>query len=179
MKKILVILLSVILSVTFSCCGLDDEPTKEINSTSPDSQMTENNVTFGLNETAVFTNLKFTATEIKESREEGVFEPKNGNVFVGIKFTDEHLYEYNQCRLFANGKYDILHGQDETALCSLVQGGAEGCICGTTNYNGRVQNEILNAWKNGDLKKANEMQNYSQEVINIIQILLNILSVGF
>ena len=88
--------------------------------------------------------------------------------FAGIKFTDKHLYEYNQCRLFANGKYDILHGQDETALCSLVQGGAEGCICGTTNYNGRVQNEIINAWKNGDLKRANEMQNYSQEVINII-----------
>ena len=88
--------------------------------------------------------------------------------FAGIKFTDEHLYEYNQCRLYAGGKYDILHGQDETALCSLVQGGAAGCICGTTNYNGRVQNEILRAWQSGDIVRANEMQNYSQEVINII-----------
>ena len=90
------------------------------------------------------------------------------NNFSGIKFTNEHLYEYNQCRLYNNGKCDILHGQDETALCSLVQGGAQGCICGTTNYNGRVQNAIVEAWQKGDIQKANEMQNYSQEVINII-----------
>ncbi len=88
--------------------------------------------------------------------------------FAGIKFTNECLYEYNQCRLYKKGKYDILHGQDETALCSLVQGGARGCICGTTNYNGRVQNAILEAWEAGDIERANKMQNYSQEVINII-----------
>ncbi|MDE6074069.1 MAG: dihydrodipicolinate synthase family protein, partial [Muribaculaceae bacterium] len=46
--------------------------------------------------------------------------------FAGIKYTFESLYEYNQCRLYKNGKFDMLHGQDETILPSLAQGGAQG-----------------------------------------------------
>lgn len=88
--------------------------------------------------------------------------------FAGIKYTFESMYEYNQCRLYGNGKFDMLHGQDETYLPSLAQGGAKGGICGTTNYNGRVQVAIGEAWEKGDLAKAQELQNYSQEVINVI-----------
>lgn len=88
--------------------------------------------------------------------------------FAGIKYTFESLYEYNQCRLYKDGKYDMLHGQDETYLPSLAQGGAQGGICGTTNYNGRVQVAIGEAWKAGDLAKARELQDYSQAVINVI-----------
>ena len=44
--------------------------------------------------------------------------------FAGIKYTFESIYEYNQCRLYKNGKYDMLHGQDETILPSLAMGGA-------------------------------------------------------
>ena len=88
--------------------------------------------------------------------------------FAGIKYTFESLYEYNQCRLYADGKFDMLHGQDETYLASLAQGGAQGGICGTTNYNGRVQVAIGEAWAAGDLERARELQNYSQEVINVI-----------
>ena len=53
--------------------------------------------------------------------------------FAGIKYTFESIYEYNQCRLYKNGKYDMLHGQDETILPSLAMGGAQGGIGGTTN----------------------------------------------
>ena len=88
--------------------------------------------------------------------------------FAGIKYTFESMYEYNQCRLYKNGKFDMLHGQDETYLPSLAQGGAQGGICGTTNYNGRVQVAIGKAWEEGNLEKARELQNYSQEVINVI-----------
>lgn len=88
--------------------------------------------------------------------------------FAGIKYTFESLYEYNQCRLYKNGKYDMLHGQDETILPSLAQGGAQGGIGGTTNYNGRCLVGILEAWEKGDLAKARELQNFSQEVINVI-----------
>ena len=88
--------------------------------------------------------------------------------FAGIKYTFESLYEYNQCRLYAGGKFDMLHGQDETYLASLAQGGAQGGICGTTNYNGRVQVAIGQAWAEGDLERARELQNYSQAVINVI-----------
>lgn len=88
--------------------------------------------------------------------------------FAGIKYTFECLYEYNQCRLYKNGKYDMLHGQDETILPSLAQGGAQGGIGGTTNYNGRELVGIIEAWKKGDIETAREKQNFSQEVINVI-----------
>lgn len=88
--------------------------------------------------------------------------------FAGIKYTFESLYEYNQCRLYKNGKYDMLHGQDETILPSLAQGGAKGGIGGTTNYNGRELTAIIAAWERGDIEAAREHQNFAQEVINVI-----------
>ncbi|MCM1110243.1 MAG: dihydrodipicolinate synthase family protein [Clostridium sp.] len=88
--------------------------------------------------------------------------------FAGIKYTFESIYEYNQCRLYADGKFDMLHGQDETILPSLAMGGARGGIGGTTNYNGRELVAIIDAWKRGDLEAAREHQNFSQEVINVI-----------
>ena len=69
--------------------------------------------------------------------------------FAGIKYTFESIYEYNQCRLYKNGKYDMLHGQDETILPSLAMGGAQGGIGGTTNYNGINLVGIIDAWKAG------------------------------
>ena len=88
--------------------------------------------------------------------------------FAGIKYTYESLYEYNQCRLYKNGKYDMLHGQDETLLPCLAMGGAQGGIGGTTNYNGKVLTGIPEAWAKGDLATARELQNFAQEVINVI-----------
>ena len=88
--------------------------------------------------------------------------------FAGIKYTFESIYEYNQCRLYGDGKFDMLHGQDETILPSLAMGGARGGIGGTTNYNGRCLVGIIEAWKNGDLEKARKLQNYAQAVINVI-----------
>ncbi len=88
--------------------------------------------------------------------------------FAGIKYTFESIYEYNQCRLYKNGKYDMLHGQDETILPSLAMGGAEGGIGGTTNYNGRELVGIIEDWKAGNIESARERQNFSQEVINVI-----------
>ncbi len=86
----------------------------------------------------------------------------------GIKFTFESLYEYNQCRLYKEGKYDLLHGQDETILPCLAMGGARGGIGGTTNYNGRELVAIIDAWKHGDIEAARQHQDFAQEVINVI-----------
>ena len=88
--------------------------------------------------------------------------------FTGIKYTFESLYEYNQCRLYKDGKFDMLHGQDETILPCLAMGGAQGGIGGTTNYNGINLVGIIDAWKAGELEQARELQNFSQEVINVI-----------
>ncbi len=88
--------------------------------------------------------------------------------FAGIKYTFESIYEYNQCRLYKNGKYDMLHGQDETILPCLAMGGARGGVGGTTNYNGRELTAIIDAWNRGDIEAAREHQNFAQEVINVI-----------
>lgn len=88
--------------------------------------------------------------------------------FAGIKYTFESIYEYNQCCLYKGGKFDMLHGQDETILPALAMGGARGGIGGTTNYNGRVLAEIIEAWDAGELERARELQNFAQEVINVI-----------
>ena len=45
---------------------------------------------------------------------------------------------------------------------------AQGGIGGTTNYNGRCLTGIIDAWKAGDVEKARELQNFAQEVINVI-----------
>ncbi len=88
--------------------------------------------------------------------------------FAGIKYTFESIYEYNQCRLYKDGRFDMLHGQDETILPSLAMGGARGGIGGTTNYNGRELTAIIDAWDRGDIEAAREHQNFAQEVINVI-----------
>ena len=88
--------------------------------------------------------------------------------FAGIKYTFESLYEYNRCLRYKDGKYDMLHGQDETILPCLAMGGAKGGIGGTTNYNGKVLTGIINAWNAGDLDKARELQNFAQDVIDVI-----------
>ena len=88
--------------------------------------------------------------------------------FAGIKYTFESIYEYNQCRLYKDGKFDMLHGQDETILPSLAMGGAQGGIGGTTNYNGRELVGIIEDWNAGNIESARERQNFSQEVINVI-----------
>lgn len=88
--------------------------------------------------------------------------------FAGIKYTFESMYEYNRCLRYKDNKYDMLHGQDETILSCLAMGGAQGGIGGTTNYNGRCLVGIQKAWEEGDLEKARELQNYAQDVIDII-----------
>lgn len=88
--------------------------------------------------------------------------------FAGIKYTFESMYEYNRCLRYKDNKYDMLHGQDETILPCLAMGGAQGGIGGTTNYNGRCLVGIQKAWEEGDLEKARELQNYAQDVIDII-----------
>lgn len=88
--------------------------------------------------------------------------------FAGIKYTFESLYEYNRCRRYKDGKFDMLHGQDETILPCLAMGGAIGGIGGTTNYNGRCLTAIQEAWQAGDLDKARQLQEFAQDVIDVI-----------
>lgn len=85
----------------------------------------------------------------------------------GIKYTHEKLYEFNQCMLVENGKFDILHGQDETLICGLALG-ARGGIGGTYNHAMKLYINIKQAFLKGDIETARKFQNLSQEFINVL-----------
>lgn len=65
---------------------------------SSSSSQTAKQEDYGLNQTAVFKNIKVTATEIKESEGDGdgFFEPSDGNVYVGVKFVIENISDESQ-----------------------------------------------------------------------------------
>jgi N-acetylneuraminate lyase len=95
---------------------------------------------------------------------------------VGIKYNHTDLMDYAQCRTFANGRYDILHGVDETLLASLPYG-TMGAIGSTYNYAAPLYYDLMQAYSRGEMERANDLQNQS---IKIVQILLkyNVLAAG-
>lgn len=96
-KKI--ICLIVCLALCFSLAGcVEDAPTKETGGSESNSSVSDEpkDQVFALNETAVFDDLKITATEVKESKGESFLEPDAGNVFVGVNFTIENISDEEQ-----------------------------------------------------------------------------------
>ncbi len=88
--------------------------------------------------------------------------------FAGIKYTFESLFEYSLCHRYQGGKFDILHGQDETLLASLAMGGAQGCIGGTFNYAAGLYVQIRDAYRKGDMVLAQQLQQKSWDLIEVI-----------
>lgn len=88
--------------------------------------------------------------------------------FAGLKYTHADMYEYNQCMLYKNGKFDMLYGLDETILSALIMGGARGGISGTGNYIGNILTGIISAYHKGNIEEARSLQNYAQDVINVL-----------
>jgi N-acetylneuraminate lyase len=75
----------------------------------------------------------------------------------GVKFTHEDLLEFGLSRQACGGKFDILHGRDETLLCGLVLGGT-GAVGSTYNYAAKIYLEIMAAFERGDLAAARAAQ---------------------
>ncbi|MBQ8283488.1 MAG: DUF4352 domain-containing protein [Clostridia bacterium] len=90
--KILIAFICIVIFISIIAVGAgagDDSPKKEIGESTNSSVVEE--MSFGLNETAVFRNLKITATEIKSSYGDTYFPSAEGKIFVGIKFTVENI----------------------------------------------------------------------------------------
>ena len=88
--------------------------------------------------------------------------------FAGIKYTFESLYEFTQCRRYKNGRFDMLHGQDESLLPSLALGGAQGSIGGTFNYAGKLYSGITQAFSENNLEEARRLQFQAMDMIDVI-----------
>ncbi len=95
MKKFLC--LALILMVVFSLSACEtSSPTKESYNDEETVATQSEEETYGLNETAVFKDLKFTATEIKESTGSDFWAPDDGNIYVGVKFVVENISDEEQ-----------------------------------------------------------------------------------
>ncbi|MCB9050552.1 MAG: dihydrodipicolinate synthase family protein [Lewinellaceae bacterium] len=85
----------------------------------------------------------------------------------GIKFTAPDIMDYHACRMFKNGKYDMLWGIDE-ALLSGLAAGAEGAVGSTYNYAAPLYNKIIKAFQNKDFPGAERLQQSSVRMVELL-----------
>lgn len=89
--------------------------------------------------------------------------------FAGIKYTHEDFMDFLSCLRFKNGKYDMLWGRDENMLSALVLG-AKGSVGSTFNYAAPLYYELIDAFNNGDLATAQQLQQQSIDMIRLLGI---------
>ena len=94
-KNIICTAICLLLALALVGC-FEDTPKKETNSVTSTPVTETKDEVFALNETAVFENLKITATEIKESKGSSFLNPEAGNVFIGVNFTIENISNEEQ-----------------------------------------------------------------------------------
>jgi len=93
-------------------------------------------------------------------------EPKIPNL-AGIKYTHEDLVDFEFCRQFNDGKYDILYGRDETLLCALALG-CRGAVGSTYNVMAPLYTRLVDAFDSGNLSEAGLLQQASMKVIQLL-----------
>ena len=86
---------------------------------------------------------------------------------VGIKYTAAELSAFVECKQFKSGKYNMLFGADEMLLAGLSMG-ADGAVGSTYNFMAPIYNTIIEKYKEGNLKAAQEHQAKAAELIRII-----------
>ncbi|MEG1607964.1 MAG: dihydrodipicolinate synthase family protein [Mucinivorans sp.] len=88
--------------------------------------------------------------------------------FAGVKYTADNMYEACQAKLVCGGKFEILHGLDETFLSALAYNLRDGGVGGTYNHIFPIYRQMAEAWDKGDLEFARSLQLISQQFINIL-----------
>ncbi len=87
--------------------------------------------------------------------------------FCGVKFTNPDLALYMEALNYEGGKYDIPWGVDEWFLAALATG-AKGGVGSSFNYAPRLYQELIRAFREGDIEEARHLQHLSVQMINII-----------
>ncbi|KAM4640545.1 N-acetylneuraminate lyase [Discoglossus pictus] len=86
--------------------------------------------------------------------------------FRGVKFSDINLLDFGRC-IHEYKEFEFLYGVDEQLLGALAFG-AKGAVGSTYNYLGKTTNKMLEAFEEGNLRKAQEIQASTQEFITFI-----------
>jgi N-acetylneuraminate lyase len=87
--------------------------------------------------------------------------------FAGVKYTHEDFMDFLSCLHFQNGKYDMLWGRDENMLPALSLG-AKGAVGSTFNYAAPLYYNLIEAFNKNDLKKAQQLQQQSIDMIRLL-----------
>lgn len=166
MKKLILLLVCLALCLSTVACSIDNAPKKEQNNGTQATTDNKGPQTFGLNESAVFSSLKFTATELEQSEGKDFFTPSEGNVFVGIKFTVENISEEEQSisslLLFDSYADDVKASMSISASCVFDEGTLDGSIAPGKKLVGWYAIEVPVGWKTIELQvQANIWSNSS------------------
>ncbi|MCB0646278.1 MAG: dihydrodipicolinate synthase family protein [Saprospiraceae bacterium] len=86
----------------------------------------------------------------------------------GVKFTHHDLMEMNECMMALGGKYEVLHGFDETLICGLAIG-AKAAVGSTYNYFAPVYQTLREAFLTCDMDTARDMQRQSVRLVQILK----------
>ncbi len=87
--------------------------------------------------------------------------------FAGVKYTHEDFMDFLSCINYQHGKYDMLWGRDENMLPALAVG-AKGAVGSTFNYAAPLYYNLIDAFNNGDLLIAQQLQQQSIDMIRLL-----------
>ncbi|MBP6023880.1 dihydrodipicolinate synthase family protein [Ferruginibacter sp.] len=87
--------------------------------------------------------------------------------FAGIKYTHEDFMDFLSCIQFQDGKYDMLWGRDENMLPALSLG-TKAAVGSTFNYAAPLYYNLIDAFHDGDLQKAQLLQQQSIDMIRLL-----------
>lgn len=152
MKKFLSFILCGIVIISLVACDVT-EPTKN-NEQSSKTEFKTNKTEqiYSLNETAEFTDLKFTALDLKESDGDSFFVPQSGNVFVGVKFEIENISDEEQSisslLQFECYADDVKCEYSLNAACAFDEGTLDGSIAPGKKLVGWYAVEVSSDWSN-------------------------------
>ena len=77
--------------------------------------------------------------------------------FVGIKYTDTKVFQFQEAIAYDNGQFDILWGCDEMLLSGLIVGG-QGGVGSTYGLVPAIYTDLWAAWRSGDWDEARRLQ---------------------
>lgn len=86
----------------------------------------------------------------------------------GIKYTASTLFEYQACRNFENGRFDVLFGFDEMLLSALAVG-AEGAIGSTYTFAAPVYFDIVDLYRQNRHEEARQLQ---QQIVDMVRCII-------
>lgn len=85
----------------------------------------------------------------------------------GMKFTSQDVWEEFNCVKLQDGRFDILHGHDETFVVGLQLGEHSG-IGTSFNVYGKKFKQIISLYESGDIQAAVDLQYEADKIVKLM-----------